>query len=167
MTLEPIRTDVNTVLMANFANPVLDVNNNYKIYGMTIPAVTISGQIEASFDYVSELLGDGAMVAPSNYRKIVGFMADYASLLLLDVMDGLIITTHFNYSSGGLNVQKPAVGQMASLHEKYTKRCNRWRKILLTRAIVAKPSDLDMFIINEEAPVGSGIELVTYDAPNL
>lgn len=169
MAPEPIRSDVNAMVLANFNSPTFTASTStYKIFGMTVPITTISMAIENAFDYTSELMGDSAMIEVTNFRKIKLFCADYATLRVLDVLNGVAIHTHYNYSSGGFNVQKPVIGQMAAMIEEYRQKVKRGQKLILTRGKVdTGPVNMDVSIINERAPQGSGVEIVTYDAPNL
>jgi len=133
--------------------------------------VTLSTHIETAYDYVYELLGASALTQSANYNKIKLFMADVATLRVLGTLEGQVITKHFNYSSGGLNVQKPAVGQMATMVEHYKSEVSKWRKMLLTRAHVdtgtySVPADLEISIPNAKEE-DSDVKVVTYDSASL
>jgi len=166
--IEPLRSEVNMLVLSNLGDPVYtQTTRKYNIYDMKISSTSISMQIEIAFDYCLELLGAAALSEQTNYNKIKLFMADYATLRILGILQGIAITTHFNYSSSGLNVQKPLIGSMAAMVEHYTKQCSLWRKLLLTRAIVNKgPADLDMAIPNEKI-AGSGIMTINYDSASV
>lgn len=169
MVPEPLRAEVNAVLLSNLGNPTFSTTtSNYTVYGMPLHITSLAMQIETAYDYVYELLGSSALTVPGNYNKIKLFMADFATLRVLGTLQGQVITKHFNYSSGGLNIQKPAVGQMAAMVEHYTKQVSLWRKMLLTRAIIDKgPSDLEVTIPNEKEPQGSGIMVIGYDSASV
>jgi len=168
MVPEPLRLEANAIVLANLGSPTFSTTtNNYTVYGMPLSITSLGMQIEMAFDYVYELLGSAALTEPTNYNKIKLFMADFATLRVLGTLQGQVIIKHFNYSSGGLNVQKPAVSQMNALVEHYTKQVSLWRKMLLTRAIVDKgPADLDMAIPNEKI-AGSGIMTINYDSASV
>jgi hypothetical protein len=169
MVPEPLRAETNAIVLSNFGNPTFSTTtSSYTIYGMTLHITSLAMQIEMAFDYVYELLGAAALTEPTNYNKIKLFLADFATLRVLGTLQGQVITKHFNYSSGGLNVQKPAVGQMAAMVEHYTKQVSLWRKMLLIRAIIDKgPSDLEIAIPNEKDPEGSGIMVIDYDSASV
>ncbi len=169
MTLDPVRASVNMQVLANLGNPVLDNStNNYTIYNMKISDVSVSTHVEVAWNYVSELIGITAMSEPTNFNKIKLFMADYATLRVLGTLQGTAITTHFNYTSGGLNIQKPLVSQMAAMVEHYKGEVGKWRKLLLTRAVVTTgPINLELSIPNEQEPEGSGVAIITYDSVNM
>jgi len=175
MTPDPLRSEVNSMVLANLGNPSFNSTTSvYTIYGMKMPITSLSMQIEVAYDYVYELIGSSAIALDTNYNKIKLFMADYATLRTLNVLNGVAITTHFNYSSGGLNIQKPVIGMMAAMIDQYKIQMKSSKKTLLTRAVVttgavvsAGSSDLSLAIPNEESPEGSGISVIGYDQPNL
>ena len=172
MDIEPLRAEVNALVLANLGNPSFSTTtSNYTVYGMPLSITSLGLQVEVAYDYVYELLGSSAVADADNYNKIKLFMTDYATLRVLGTLEGQVITKHFNYSAGGLNIQKPAVGQMAAMVEHYKASVKKWQKLLLTRAIVdrgtyATQSDIDLEIPNESDD-DSGIKTVYYDAPNL
>jgi len=172
MAPEPTRSEANAVLLANLGNPVYtQTTREYNIYGMKISSTSISMQIETAWDYVEELLGTAAMIEPTNYNKIKLFVADYATLRVLGTLQGTAITTHFNYSSSGLNVQKPLIGSMSAMVEHYTKQCSLWRKMLLTRSHVstgtyAVPADLELSIPNRKDE-DSDIKIISFDSTSV
>ncbi len=110
------------------------------------------------------LLGPSATswVLANNQTVIKGAVRDFSALRVLATLAGISIPTHFNYSSGGLNVQKPVVSQLKQMIELYMISCRQWQKILLRRGFVLKQTDLTFLPINEN-PVGSGNTFVTYD----
>ena len=144
-----------------------DSSGNFTLFGMKINQNVAESIVEQAYLYTEELIGSSAIVEVSNANKVNGFVMDYSALRIIGVLNGIAITTHFNYSSGGLNIQKPVIGQMAALMDFYRQSVNRWRKLLLSRGKVATVNDLDMSVINERAPQGSGVKIVTYDQPNL
>ncbi len=172
MAIEPLRSEVNALVLANLGNPSFSTTtSNYTVYGMPLSITSLGLQIEVAFDYVTELLGASALTQSVNYNKIKLFMADVATLRVLGTLEGQVITKHFNYSSGGLNIQKPAVGQMAVMVEHYKSEVSRWRKMLLTRAIVdtgtfAIPSDLELSIPNAKEE-DSTVKVITYDSASV
>lgn len=168
MNIEPLRAEVNSVVLSNLGNPSFSTTTSvYTVYGMSLHITSLAMQIEIAYDYVYELLGAAALTEPTNYNKIKLFMADFATLRVLGTLEGQVITKHFNYSSGGLNIQKPAVGQMAAMVEHYKGEVARWRKLLLTRAHVdTGPANLELAIPNEKTE-GSGIAVITYDSASL
>jgi len=168
MVPEPLRLETNAIVLANLGSPTFSATtNNYTVYGMPLSITSLGMQIEMAYDYVYELLGSAALTEQTNYNKIKLFMADFATLRVLGTLQGQVITKHFNYSSGGLNIQKPAVGQMATMVEHYTKQCSLWRKMLLTRAHVdTGPNNLEIAIPNEKI-AGSGIMTINYDSASV
>ena len=170
--IEPLRSEVNMLVLSNLGNPVYtQTTREYNIYGMKISSTSISMQIEIAFDYCLELLGVAALIEPTNYNKIKLFMSDYATLRVLGTLQGIAITTHFNYSSSGLNVQKPLIGSMAAMIEHYTKQCSLWRKMLLTRSHVSTgtytvPADLDLSIPNRKNE-DSDIKIISFDSTSV
>ncbi len=172
MVPEPLRAEINALVLSNLGNPSFSiVTSNYTVYGMPLSITSLGLQIETAYDYVYELLGASALTVPSNYNKIKLFAADFATLRVLGTLEGQVITKHFNYSSGGLNIQKPAVGQMAAMVEHYKAEVSKWRKMLLTRAIVdtgtySIPSDLELSIPNAKEE-DSTVKVVTYDSASL
>jgi len=146
-----------------------DANNNFSIFGMSINQNVVEAIVDQVYDYTTELIGEGQMASTEAtiIRRIKGFISTYSAVKILTVLTGISITVHFNYTSGGLNIQKSAVSQMASMMTQYTIESNRWRKLLLTRAIVSKQTDLDLTLINEQEPEGSGIQQITYDFPGI
>jgi len=166
--IEPLRAETNFLVLSNLGNPAFNTTTQlYTIYGMPLHSIALSGAIEIAFDYVTELLGAIALTDPLNYNKIKLFMSDFATLRVLGTLQGQVITKHFNYSSGGLNIQKPAVGQMATMVEHYTRQCSLWRKMLLTRAHVdTGPNNLEIAIPNEKI-AGSGIMTINYDSASV
>lgn len=144
-----------------------DSNNDYSIFGMKLNQTVAESIVEQVYDYTAELIGDDAMTSTdtSTIRKIKGFVSAYSALKILDVLNGIAITTHFNYSSGGLNVQKPVIGQMAAMTARYSKETNKWRRLILTRGKVNSSTDLQLTLINEVEPSGSGIQRISYDFP--
>lgn len=169
MAPEPLRMEVNMFVLGNLGNPLYSsTTNDYTVYGMSLPAVSLGLQVEVAYDYVLELLGAAALTEPTNYNKIKLFMADFATLRVLGTLEGQVITKHYNYTSGGLNIQKPAVGQMAAMVEHYKGEVARWRKLLLTRAHVdTGPANLELAVPNERSPEGSGVAVITYDSKSL
>jgi hypothetical protein len=132
--------------------------------------------VDEAYEYTTELIGETGIAATDSntVRKVKGFVSRYSALKILGVLNGVAITTHFNYSSGGLNIQKPVIGQMVALMEFYKIETRKWQKLLLSRAIVttgavvsAGSSDLSLAIPNEQSPEGSGISVIGYDQPNL
>ena len=170
--IEPLRSEVNVLVLSNLGNPAYtQTTREYNIYGMKISSTSISMQIEIAFDYCSELLGAAALIEPTNYNKIKLFMSDYATLRVLGTLQGTAITTHFNYSSSSLNVQKPLIGSMSAMVEHYTKQCSLWRKMLLTRAHVntgtyAVPADLELSIPNRKDE-DSDIKIISFDSTSV
>jgi len=161
---------INSVSLMSSMGATGPVSGQYTIFGMAIHQNTVEALVSQAYDYTTELIGEGAIVATdtSTVRKIKGFISSYAAIRILAVLTGTSITTHFNYTSGGLNIQKPAVSQMAAMVVQYTAENNRWRKLLLTRAIVTTTTaDLQLSIINEADPIGSGIQRVSYDFPGI
>lgn len=175
MAPEPLRGEVNAIVLSNLGNPTFTTSTStYTIYGMKMPITSLAMQIEVAYDEVYELLGSGAVVESSNYNKIKLFMADYSTLRVLNILQGTAITTHFNYSAGGLNIQKPVIGMMESMIAQYKSQVMSSKKKLLTRAIITTgatvspgSSDLSLAIPNEEEPEGSGISVISYDQKNL
>lgn len=167
MSLDAIRPVTTAMVLENLGNPTLDANNNYTVFGMSISSSSIAMQIENAYDYVSELVGDTNMSDSSYYKKIRGFIADYATLRIFGTLAGISIPTHFNYTVGGLNIQKPVVSQMRTAIEMYMYSCKRWQKALLRRGVVNKLSDLEISIPNEKPPTSSGILEIRYDAQSL
>lgn len=167
--IEPMRAETTAMVLGNLGNPAFSTTtSNYTVYGMQLHITSLATQIETAFDYVQELIGVTAMTEAGNYNKIKLFMSDYATLRILGTLQGTAITTHFNYTSGGLNIQKPLVGQMAAMVEHYKGEVSKWRKLLLTRSVVTTgPINLELSIPNEEEPAGSGIAIITYDSQNM
>jgi hypothetical protein len=152
-----------------------DSSNNFIVFGMKINQNVAEALIDEAYEYTTELIGETAIAATDSntVRRVKGFVSRYSALKILGVLNGVAITTHFNYSSGGLNVQKPLIGQMASLMNFYKLETRKWQKILLSRAIVttgasvsAGSSDLQLSIMSEYDE-DSGISVVSYDAENL
>ena len=172
MAPEVLRSETNAIVLGNLGNPSYSATTgNYTVYEMSLPAVSLGLQVEIAFDYVTELLGVAALTEPTNYNKIKLFMADFATLRVLGTLQGTAITTHFNYSSGGLNVQKPLIGSMAAMVEHYTKQCSLWRKMLLTRSHVstgtyAVPADLELSIPNRKDE-DSDIKIISFDSTSV
>jgi len=170
--IEPLRAETNFLVLSNLGNPAFNTTTQlYTIYEMPLHIIALSGAIEIAFDYVTELLGATALTDPLNYNKIKLFMSDYATLRILGTLQGTAITTHFNYSSGGLNVQKPLIGSMAAMVEHYTKQCSLWRKMLLTRVHVntgtyAVPADLELSIPNRKDE-DSDIKIISFDSTSV
>jgi len=146
-----------------------DSNGNFTLFGMLIHQNVAESIVRQCYNYTTELVGESTMVLTDNstVRKVEGFVSNYSALRILGILNGVVITTHFNYTSGGLNIQKPAVSQMKALMDVYSWECRRWQKLLLTRGIVSKQTDLNMSIINEQEPTGSGITVITFDSVNL
>jgi hypothetical protein len=142
-----------------------DSNGNYTLFGMSLHQNTAEMIVSQCYDYTTELIGEDAITdtTPSIIRRVRGFVSNYSALRILAILAGVSITKHFNYTSGGLNVQKPAVSQMRAMLEHYAWETRRWQKLLLTRAVVETQDDLNLYIINEEAPIGSGITFISYD----
>ncbi len=182
----PLAGTVNTDVFSNTVKAITvlgtlgaegpDTNNDYRIYGMKINQNVAEAIVEQVYDYTSEMVGDSRMVSTNiaDTRPIKGFIINYSALKILGVLNGIGITKHFNYTSGGLNIQKPFVGQMAAMMEFYKGEARRWQKTLLTRAVITTGAsispgsgDLQFAIINEAAPEGSGIAIVSFDAKNL
>lgn len=172
MAPEPLRAEVTALVLANLGSPSFSTTtSNYTVYGMPLHITSLSMQIEVAYDDVYELLGASALTDSLNYNKIKLYMADFATLRVLGVLEGHVITKHFNYSSGGLNVQKPAVGQMAAMVAHYKSEVAKWRKRLLTRVIVntgtyTTPNDLLISIPNESDDE-TGIKVISYDSGSL
>ncbi len=150
-----------------------DTDDNFTLYGMKINQSVAESIVSQCYEYTTELIGAAAIVATdaSTVRKVRGFVSNYAALRILGILNGVAITKHFNYSSGGLNIQKPVVGQMAAMMEYYKGEVNRWRKLLLTRAIVdtgtyAAPSDLELAIPNAKEE-DSTVKVVGYDSASV
>lgn len=146
-----------------------DSNNDYTLFGMKINQNVAQSIVEQCYNYTTELIGESAIIQTDNstVRKVTGFVTNYSALRILGILAGVSITTHFNYSAGGLNIQKPAVGQIRAMLDMYSWETRRWSKLLLTRSRVSTQTDMDMSIINEQEPEGSGIAIITYDAKNL
>ncbi len=167
--IEPLRAETTTLVLSNLGNPAFSTTtSNYTVYQMQLHITSLSTQIEVAYDYVLELIGAGAMIEPTNFNKIKLFMADYATLRVLGTLQGTAIATHFNYTSGGLNIQKPLVSQMTAMVEHYKGEVAKWRKLLLTRGITTTgPINLELSIPNEQEPEGSGVAIITYDSVNM
>jgi hypothetical protein len=152
-----------------------DSSNNFIVFGMKINQNVAEALVDEAYEYTTELIGETAIASTDSntVRKVKGFVSRYSALKILGVLNGVGITTHFNYSSGGLNVQKPLIGQMSALMDFYKLETRKWQKLLLSRAIVtsgssvsAGSSDLRLAILNEESPE-SGVSVISYDAKNL
>jgi hypothetical protein len=146
-----------------------DSSGLYLLFGMKVHQNTAEAITRQCYDYCTDLIGESAMVMTdsSSIRKINGFVSNYAALRILAILAGVSITTHFNYTSGGLNIQKPAVSQIAALLAHYSWETRRRQKILLTRGIVGIQVDLQMDMLNEASPIGSGIQKITFDFPSI
>ena len=172
MTIEVLRAEANSIVLSNLGNPSFNTSTSiYTVYGMPLHITSLAIQIEIAFDYVTELLGAAALTTPSNYNKIKLFLGDVATLRVLGTLQGQAMIKHFNYSSGGLNIQKPVVSQMTAMVEHYKSEVSKWRKMLLTRAHVdtgtySIPSDLELSIPNAKEE-DSDVKVVTYDSASL
>jgi len=146
-----------------------DTSGNYSLFGMSIHQNVAEAIVRQCYDYTTELIGEDAIVETdrNTIRKVSGFVSNYSALRILGILAGVSITTHYNYTSGGLNIQKPAVSQIKAMLDIYSWETRRWSKLLLRRSVVSTPSDVTLSIINEEEPAGSGITYVSYDSPNL
>lgn len=147
-----------------------DTDGNYNLFGMKIHQNVAEATVRQCYNYCTELIGESRMVLTDNnsVRQIEGYITSYAALRILGILAGVSITTHYNYTLGGFNVQKPAVSQIAAMMDLYRDETKRWSKVLLTRGIATTgPTNLSLAIINEQAPQGSGIMIVTFDAVSL
>jgi len=140
-----------------------DACGNYDIFGMSISQQVAEKAVEQAYNYVEELLGTTKMSDIRYLYRIEGFVSDFSALRILAILVGISIPTHFNFTAGGLNIQKPIVGQMRQLIESYTYSCKRWQKLLLSRGIVNKQTDLTFYPTNEYPPALSGNVYITYD----
>jgi hypothetical protein len=145
-----------------------DSTGNFTLFGMTIHQNVAESIVRQCYNYTTELVGEPKMISAlaTDIRQLSGFITSYSALRILGVLSGVAITTHFNYSSGGLNIQKPVVGQMRAMLDLYAWECRRWQKLLLTRSHVGTQTDLDLSVINETS-ADSGITYVSYDFPNI
>ena len=145
-----------------------DSSGNYSIFGMSINQAVAEAIVRQCYNYTTELVGEARMVSSvsTDIRPINNFISSYSSLRILGILAGVSITTHYNYTSGGLNIQKPAVSQIKAMLDLYSWETRRWSRILLTRSHVETQTDLDMDIINE-TETDSGITYISYDYPNL
>lgn len=139
-------------------------SNEYTIFGEKIHRNSISMCISVSNNYIFLLTGANSTTwtTAANQTKIKGAVRDFAIFRLLATLAGVSIPTHYNYSMGGLQVQKPVVSQLKQMLEVYNESCRQWLKILLTRYVVEKQTDLTVELINEEED-DSGITFVSYD----
>lgn len=145
-----------------------DSSGNYELFGMAIHQNVAESLVRQVYNYTTELVGEPKMISTlaADIRQLSGFITSYSALRILGVLSGVAITTHYNYSSGGLNIQKPVVGQMKAMLDLYGWETRRWQKLLLTRSHVGTQTDLDLSVINETS-ADSGITYVSYDYPNL
>ncbi len=141
---------------------------DYTVFGMAINQAVAEAIVRQCYNYTTELVGESRMVSSlgTDVRPINGFISSYSALRILGILAGVSITTHYNYTSGGLNIQKPAVSQIKAMLDLYSWETRRWSKILLTRAHVETQTDLDMSVINETSNK-SGVTYISYDYPNL
>ncbi len=146
-----------------------DSSGNYTLFEMAVSQNTAEAIVQQCYDYCTELIGEAAMISTdsSQIRRIKGFVSNYAALRILGILNGVGIYTHFNYTSLSVNIQKPLVSQMAAMITQYTIETNKWRKLLLTRGLVGKQTDLELDIINETPFTGSGITKISFDFPGI
>lgn len=140
---------------------------NYDVYGMEINQQVAEMSVRQAYNYAESLVGVNAMTDAAYATRVEGFVSDYAALRILAILCGISIPTHFNFTSAGLNIQKPVSGQMKQAIEMYMYSCKRWQKTLLKRGYVSKPTDLQVLFPNERPPRGSGILEVTYDGQSV
>ena len=140
-----------------------DSCGNYSIFGMAISQQVAEKAVEQSYNYAEALIGETKMTDSAYAYRVEGFVSDFSALRILAILCGISIPSHFNFSAGGLNVQKPVVGQMKQTIDMYMYSCKRWQKMLLTRGIMNKQTDLSMYPLNEYSPALSGNVYITYD----
>ncbi len=180
LTSEIVPTDVSGLTGETFPVSVSEIvqllngtgpdgNSQYTIFGERIYGTMIDRAISISNNYIYMLLGADTTVWAEAGRQTVikGAIRDFAILRVLATACGVSIPTHYNYTAGGLNIQKPVVSQLRQMLDMYIYSCKRWQRLLLTTHGVSAQTDLVLVPINEQNPPSSTPTQVTYDSQSI